>query len=331
MQALVMSQREQQEKEAVAIIKAHAGSAPVGNPIRSKWDYHNSPDERWSHSNDQSVPLVIYGVPAYVDLGKKLDQAAAQTIARALYATPTLDLVPVQHRIGGQALPSISCERVTVITGTGETLTLTRNHDGIRPDFTPEHSKTTHWQETGCRSITAHLTVTDPDGGVRYADLPMDILCSGCIDVETVWLTSVWTPELARELEELLFLAYWPAHDPPEETSERQYRQQTEALAVALLHGDTQGLMRELQQHSDNFHSQSNCPDLAAVTVANARHSFIWQPRADDDTPVWLTAAIAGQNPELSAAAVQEHARHILNDPSRHAALSALLTAPQDA
>ena len=207
MQALVMSQREQQEKEAIAIIKTHAGSAPVGNPIRSKWDYHNSPDERWSHSNDQSVPLVIYGVPAYVDLGKKLDQAAAQTIARALYATPTLDLVPVQHRMGDQTLPNISCERVTVITGAGETLTLTRNHDGIRPDFTHEHSKTTHWQETGCRSITAHLTVTDPDGGVRYADLPMDILCSGCIDVETVWLTSVWTPELARELEELLFLA----------------------------------------------------------------------------------------------------------------------------
>ena len=127
--------------------------------------------------------LAIYGDPAYVAPSNKLDRAAAQTVARALYATPTLDLVPVRRRMGDQTLPNISCDRITVITGTGETLTLTRNHDGIRPDFTPEHRKTTRWQETDCQSITAHLTVTNPDGGARYADLSMDMLCAGCIDV----------------------------------------------------------------------------------------------------------------------------------------------------
>lgn len=102
-------------------------------------------------------------------------------------------------------------------------------------------------------------------------------------------------------------------------------------MADALLHGDMQGLIREIHQHSDNFHSRSKCPVLAAVMVANARHRFIRQPRSDDDTPVWLTATVAGLNPGISAAAVREHARHILKDPSLHAALSALLKAPSDA
>ena len=65
--------------------------------------------------------------------------------------------------------------------------------------------------------------------------------------------------------------------------------------------------------------------------VANNRHSFIWQPRPDGDTPVWLTAAIAGQNPELSAVAVREHARRILNDPSRGETLRDLLKPSPDA
>ena len=199
------------------------------------------------------------------------------------------------------------------------------------PTSPPEHSKARPWQETGCRAITAHLTVTDPDGSVRYADLPMNILCSGEVDYETVYLTNAWTPDRDDELEELLFLAYWPEHDPPEETSARQYREQAEALAITLLHGPTRGLMLELRQHSDNFYSQSGGPGLAAVMVANNRHSFIWQPRPDGDTPVWLTAAIAGQNPELSAVAVREHARRILNDPSRRETLRDLLKPSPDA
>lgn len=322
MRALALSQREQQEQEAAAIIKVHTGAEPVGAPIRPNTPAEHAPVEHRSLSNGGSVPLLIYGAPAYVDL--KLDQAASHTIARALYDTPTLDAVPVQNR-RDLALPVISCEAVTVITGSGENLALARNHDGLKPDFTPEHSKARPWQETGCRAITAHLTVTEPNGNIHYADLPMNILCAGQVDYETVYLTNAWTPDRAEELEELLFLAYWPEQDPPEDTTERQYREQAEALAVSLLHGPTQGLMLELRQHCDNFYPLNRGLGLAAIMVANDRHSFIWQPRANDDTPVWLTAAIAGQNPELSAAAVQEHARRILNDPSQHQALCALL------
>ena len=322
MRTLTLSQRERQEQEAATLIKAHAGAEPVGAPIRPNTRSQNAPDEHWSHSNGRAIPLLIYGAPAYVDL--KLDQAAAHTIARALYDTPTLDVVPVQYR-RDLALPTISCEAVTVITKAGETLALARNHDGLRPDFTPETGKARPWQETGCRAITTHLTVTEPNGSVHYTDLPMNILCAGQVDFETVYLTNAWTPDRAEELEELLFLAYWPEHDPPEDTTERQYREQAEAFAVSLLHGPTQGLMLELRQHCDNFHPLSRGLGLAAVMVANDRHSFIWQPRTEDDTPVWLTAAIAGHNPELSAAAVHEHARRILEDPSSYQALATLL------
>ena len=328
MRALALSQREQQEQDAAAIIKSHAGAETIGAPIRPNTRAENAPDEHRSHTNGGSVPLLIYGTPAYVDL--KLDQAASHTVARALYDTPTLDVVPVQnHR--DLALPVISCEAVTVITGSGETLTLTRNHDGLKPDFTPERSKARPWQETGCRAITAHLTVNAPNGSIRYADLPMDILCSGQVDFETVYFTSAWTPDRAEELEQLLFLAYWPEHDPPEDTTERQYQEQAEAQAITLLHGPTQGLRLELRQHCDNFYSQSSGLGLAAVMVANDRHSFIWQPRTEDDTPVWLTAAIAGQNPELSATAVHEHARRILDDPSRREMIRELLKPSPDA
>lgn len=201
------------------------------------------------------------------------------------------------------------------MTGEGRTLTLTRATDGMRPDFTPDDPKTWCWMETGCRQITAHLTVTDPDGSVRYADLPMDILCSGQMQAETIWLTEAWTPDRGEELEDLLFLAFWPEYDPPEETTDRQYREQTDALATGLLQGMAEGLQLEVRQHCDNFHPQNLPAHQAAVTAANSRHSLIWQPAPNDDTPPWLTAAIAGQNPQLPAEAVRQQARQILKHP----------------
>ena len=328
MRQLVKSQREPQEREALAVIRSHSDAEPTGQPEHNSKTCHNRPSEYDSHSNGhyRYTPLIVYGAPAYVDAGLKLDQATSHVIARALYDTPTLDLVPVRHRRGEQTLPDISCQQVTVVTGEGQTLTLTRCQDGTRADFTPEGEGNHHRLETDCRQITAHLTVTDPDGSVRHADLPMDILCSGQMEAEIVWLTTAWTPDRVEELEDLLFLAFWPEYDPPEETTDRQYREQTDALATGLLQGMAEGLQLEVRQHCDNFHPQNLPAHQAAVTAANSRHSLIWQPAVDDDTPVWLTAAVAGQNPQLSAEAVRQQAHQILEHPRNLQTLRNILT-----
>ena len=70
----------------------------------------------------------------------------------------------------------------------------------------------------------------------------MDIFCSGQMEAEVVWLTKAWTQDRAEELEDLLFLAFWPEYDPPEETTDRQYQEQTAALATGLLQGVAEGL-----------------------------------------------------------------------------------------
>lgn len=330
MRQLAASQRDPQEQEALAVIRAHAGAEPTGEPERNSKIYYNPTFENRSHSNGRFAPLVVYGTPAYVDHESKLDQATSHVIARALYATPTLDLVPVERGHGAPPHPVINCQTVTVMTGEGRTLTLTRATDGVHPDFTPDDPKTWCWMETECRQITAHLTVTDPDGSVRYADLPMDILCSGQMQAETVWLTTAWTPDRGEDLGDLLFLAFWPEYDPPEETTDRQYREQTDSLATGLLKGMAEGLLLEVRQHCDNFHPQNLPAHQAAVTAANSRHSLIWQPAPNDDTPVWLTAAIAGQNPQLSAEAVRQQARQILEHPKTLQTLRHILTPSPD-
>ena len=331
MRQLAASQREPLEREALAVIRDHSGTEPVGPPEHNSKTYYNPRFENRSHSNGRFAPLVVYGTPAYVDHESKLDQATSHVIARALYATPTLDLVPVQHGHGDPARPVINCQTVTVMTAEGRTLTLTRATDGMRPDFTPDDPKTWCWLETGCQHITAHLTVTDPDGSVRCANLPMDILCSGQMQAETIWLTTAWTPERVDELEDLLFLSFWPEYDPPEETTDRQYREQAEALATGLLQGQAEGLALEVRQHCDNFHPQNLPTQQAAVMVANHRHSLIWQPAPDDDTPPWLTAAISGQNPHLSAEAVHQQARRILDDAATRQLLHNILGPSPDA
>ena len=204
---------------------------------------------------------------------------------------------------------------------------LHRTPNGRDIEFALQGDAPAEW-ETGCRQITATLAVTDAYGASHQALLPMDAFLSGDIEDEAIWLTSDWTADRKDELKDLLFLAYWPELDVPEHIKESQYRKRTDAMAANLLQTAAEALTLELRQLADDFWPLSWTSGQSIAYAAHPRHSLIWQPHHDDDVPVWLTAAIAGRNPEAEPQAVGQQARAILTDAERLSQLQELLDIP---
>ena len=212
--------------------------------------------------------------------------------------------------------PKLSCDAVTVTNDDGATVELNRRPEGCGFSFVPPDDADAQWQ-TDCRRITARLVVTEPDGNTRHVDLPLDDFLSGDLEDEYIWLTADWTADHTQHLRNLLFLAYWPDQDPPEYIDESRYRKTTAAMASNLLQGPADGMALELGQLADDFWPLNRAPGQAMVTACRPRHSLLWQPQHDPDIPVWLTVAIAGQNPGANTEAVRQQARSVLADPHR--------------
>ena len=328
MHTLAMSQREQQERDAADFIRRHSkDSAPFGQPRRYAYPRLSSPETPFTYTHGRALPLVAFGQEVHIDPDAELEQATALSIARGLYAAPQAGLVPTSFSPTRTDRPKVSCDAVTVTNADGATVELNRRPEGCGFSFVPPDDADAQWQ-TDCRRINARLVVTEPDGSTRHVDLPMDAFLSGDLEDEYIRLTADWAADHTQHLRNLLFLAYWPDQDPPEYIDESRYRKITAAMASNLLQGPADGMALELGQLADDFWPLNRAPGQAMVTACRPRHSLLWQPQHDPDMPVWLTAAIAGQNPGADAEAVRQQATAILADQDRFSRLQELLTIP---
>ena len=331
MHTMAMSQRAQQEQEAAEFIRRHSkDGSPFGNPRRFASPRLRCPETPYTYTHGSALPLVAFGQEVYIDPDAELEQATALSVARGLYAAPRAGLVPVAFSPARTDRAKVSCEAVTVTTAEGATVELNRRQEGCGFSFVPPDDADAQWQ-TDCRRITARLVVTEPDGSTRHVDLPLDVFLSGDLEDEYIRLTADWTADHTQHLQNLLFLAYWPDQDPPEHIDESRYRKVTAAMAANLLQGPADGMALELGQLADDFWPLNRAPGQAMVIASCPRHSLLWQPPHDPDLPVWLTAAIAGQNPAADAEAVRQQATAILADPDRFARLRELLAIPTTA
>ena len=327
MHILAVSQRTPQEAAGTSFIHRHSGGSPQHGSLKRMANPHGQsaqvPHAYTTHA--WPVPLVAFGQEIDIDQEDQQEQHVNLSIARALYAAPELALVPVRMPPGDPERPNVSCQVVTIITGAGATLELRRvPKDLNNVEFVPTDDAPTKW-ETGCRQITATLTVTEPDGNSRQVLLPMDAFLSGDIEDEEIWLTTDWTADRTDELKDLLILAYWPELEDPEHITECQYRKRAAAMAANLLQTAAEGLTLELTQLADSFWPLNRTSMQSIAYTARPRHSLIWQPEHSEDIPIWLTAAVAGQNPEADPQAVGQQARAILTDPDRLRQLRELL------
>ena len=328
MHTLAMSQREQQEREAAEFVRSHSkNGAPFGQPRRYAYPRLRNPETPYTYTHGTAQPLVAFGQEVHIDPDAELEQAAALSIARGLYAAPSVGMVPVAFSPGRTDRPKVSCDAVTVTTTDGAAVELIRKPGSCEFTTAPPDDADVHWQ-ADCRRITARLIVTEPDGSTRHVDLPLDAFLSGDLEEEYIWLTADWTADHTQHLRNLLFLAYWPDQDPPEYIDDSRYRKATAAMASNLLQGPADGMVLELGQLADDFWPLNRAPGQAMVTASRPRHSLLWQPQHDPDLPVWLTAAIAGQNPQADAEAVGRQARAVLADPDRFSQLQELLAVP---
>ena len=328
MHTMAMSQREQQEREATEFIRSHSkNGSPFGQPRRFAYPHFRVPETPYTYTHGRTLPLVAFGQEVHIDPDAELDQATALSIARGLYAVPQAGLVPVAFSPTRTDRDKVSCDAVTVTTADGAAVELNRTQEGCGFTFTQTDDADAQWQ-TNCRRITARLVVTEPDGSLRHVDLPLDAFLSGDLEDEYIRLTADWTADHTQRLRNLLFLAYWPDQDPPEHIDDIRYRKVTAAMAANLLQGPADGMALELGQLADDFWPLNRAPGQAMVAACRPRHSLLWQPQHDPDTPVWLTAAIAGQNPAADAEAVRRQAAAILSAPDRFSRLQELLAIP---
>ena len=326
MHVLANSQRTPQETAGADFIHQHSGGSPAhGRFQRLVHPQARKPDDPHTYTTrGWSLPLVTFGQQVNIDQDEQQEQPVNLSVARCLYATPELSLVPVQMRSHDLERPNVTCQAVTVITAAGAVLELHRAPRGRDFEFVLPGGAPAEW-ETGCRQITATLAVTDPDGTSRQVLLPMDAFLSGDVEEENIWLTADWTADRTDELKDLLFLAYWPELEDPEHITYCQYRKRVAAMAGNLLQSPAKGLTLELKQLADEFSPLSDTSGQAIIWVARPRHSLIWQPEHSEDIPVWLTAAIAGLSPGAEPATVGQQARAILTDPVRLGRLQELL------
>ena len=326
MHMLAISQRTPQDYAGADFVRRHSnGSPPHGSLKRVPHPNVHRPRNPHTYTTGAwPLSLITFGQEVNIDQDNHQEQPVNLSVARCLYATPELSLVPVQMRSNDTERPNVTCQAVTVITAAGTVLELHRAPRGRDFEFVLPGDAPTEWQ-TGCRQITTTLAVTDPDGTSRQVLLPMDAFLSGDVEEENIWLTADWTADRTDELKELLMLAYWPELEDPEHITEYQYRKRVAAMTGNLLQSPDEGLTLELGQLADQFSPPSDTSGQSIAWVARPRHSLIWQPEHNDDIPVWLTAAIAGRNPGAKPATVGQQARTILSDTSRFSQLQELL------
>ena len=329
MHMLAISQRTPQDYAGADFVRQHSGGNPPHGSLKRvpHPNVHRPRNPHTYTTSGWSLPLVTFGQQVNIDQDEQQEQPVNLSVARCLYAASDLALVPVQMRSNDPERPNVTCQAVTVITAAGAALELQRVPNVHDVKFVLSAHAPSEW-ETGCRQITATLAVTEPDGASRQVLLSMDAFLSGDVEEENIWLTADWTADRTDELKDLLMLAYWPELDDPEHITECQYRKRVAAMAGNLLQSPAKGLTLELGQLADEFSPLSDTSGQAIASVARPRHSLIWQPEHSEDLPVWLTAAIAGQNPEADPQAVARQARTILAESARFSQLQQLLAIP---
>ena len=325
-------QRQRQDAAAAMLIRELTGVADLGAPTETNaYTYRRMPDVYLSSHGDP-VGLISYGIPVTVDLKCDMANAASHSLTKALYRNPAPNLVPVAPREQA-AVADVSCERITVVASDRQVIAVARavSHHF---DETAAGIPGLGDPQTGARSITAHLTVTEPGGNSREVDIPLDIFCDGEMYEESVWLTDAWQPEHIDELRQILVQAYYDAGDGENYRDLGAYQDEMTVLATRLLRGNRQGFQTELQQVCDRFYPANSRRGIAIATAANARNIITWQPAgpaAENPPPPWLTAAIAANRPELDDHAVRRQACEIWDDESHRERLLDCLLRPAPA
>ena len=198
---LAASQRTPQEYAGVTVIQRHSGgSGPHDALQRVKYPHLPRPRHPQTYTTSAwPLPLIAFGQEVNIDQDNQQEQPINLSLARSLYATPELDLVPVRMRSCDPVRPNVTWQAVTIITAAGAALELHRTPNSRDIEFALQGDAPAGW-ETGCRQITATLAVTDAYGASHQALLPMGAFLSGDIEDEKIWLTADWTTDRKDEL-----------------------------------------------------------------------------------------------------------------------------------
>ena len=111
---LAASQRTPQEYAGVTVIQRHSGgSGPHGALQRVKYPHLPRPRHPQTYTTSAwPLPLIAFGQEVNIDQDNQQEQPINLSLARSLYATPELDLVPVRMRSCDPVRPNVTWQAV---------------------------------------------------------------------------------------------------------------------------------------------------------------------------------------------------------------------------